>query len=57
MPRCLIEGLAGRLSGWWLDSLLQGLADVVDLLVLPEEGDDVHRPPALDSNLDGKIAG
>ena len=53
----MIEGLAGRLSGWWLDSLLQGLADVVDLLVLPEEGDDVHSPPALDTNLDGKIAG
>ena len=57
MPRCLIGGLAGRLSGWWLDSLIEGLVDVVDLLVLAEEGDDVHSPPALDTNLDGKIAG
>ena len=57
MARCLNEGLAGRLSGWWLDSPPKALLQVVDLAVIPEERDDVHHPLADDPSLDGKIAG
>ena len=57
MARCLNEGLAGRLSGWWLDGPPKAQLQVVDLDVVAEERDDVHDPLALDPSLDGKITG